>query len=143
MSVRHTVERFASNTTDHFIADIAVNAIGTASISFPTDWATCQIQKIMITSFALVHDNPTQAQYNWDVIFWASASAAHASSVDSEDFIQLFQLDDAANTAIESPTGADIFWYETSPEMNMPIDYVDNDNTSNCHQDHWPHGYNL
>jgi hypothetical protein len=131
MSVRYTTERFASNTTDHFTTDIATNAIDIESIPFPTDWATCQFQKIMITGITMVHDNPTQAAYDWEVGLWATAAGAHASNIDSESLIQIFTFD-AAN-AVESPTGADIFWYETNADMNMPVDYVDNDNTSKVH----------
>lgn len=131
MNCTYTTERIVSDKDTHFTGDIAQNAMEVESIDFPTDWATCGIQKIRITNVTLVSDMPAGAPLNWDVIFWATSDAAHASDIDSDDFIQMLEFEEV--DARESPGGTDIFYYKSQEDIQLPIDYVDKDNTSKLH----------
>ncbi len=129
MSVQKTVYHFSSDAT-HFTTDIAAGARDNESINMHEDLRNAGINKLMITSVSIILDHNTAAM-DLDVIFYANDQFEHATDIFSDRMIQMLRFE--AADAVEHPDATDIYYYETQSDMNMPIDYVDEDLTGKIH----------
>ncbi len=129
MSVQKTVYHISSDVT-HFTTDLAQNAMDTESINMHEDLRNAGYNKLMITSVAITLDHASTA-LDFDVIFFANSDFNHASDIFSDRMIQMLRFE--AADAVEIPGSTDIYYYETQSDMNMPIDYVDEDLTRKIH----------
>ncbi len=134
MSVALTVERIETDAT-HWTTTLATDVEDIEHIDFPTDWATCGFQKMMITSIALLLDAGTAGvALDLDVVFYATnLGTTSLTDIFDNDFIQVLSFEATDANEIGAAQTSNIFYYETQTDMNMPIDYEDKDNTSKIH----------
>lgn len=131
MSVKYSVQKIETDKDSHFTTALAVRAMDRESIDFPSHWATCQIQKCMITGINVVVNGHTGSALDLDVLLFSSGEYDDTSDIDTDSLIQLVRFDAADAYEINTTTGT--WYYDTQTAQGMPIDYVDDDGTSKFH----------
>lgn len=113
----------ASDKDTHFTGALAQNAIESESISMPTDWATADINKMIISEMSFQSDQ----NLDWELIFWANGDYDE-SDLDASKVITRISL---PATTGEQIAGAGQYIYENP--LPQSIEYVDEDNSNEIH----------
>lgn len=120
----YTIDIVVTDSTADFTDALAVDAQEEENISFHTDWATCQIDKVEILNVSL------QSEQNlWWELHLYNRDTQGDTDLDIDTHVTKFTFlqSDGRQSA-----GSGQWLYDLDPAV-FPVSYVDLDNTSEYH----------